>query len=125
MSGTILAKYVTPWKFRRAEEQQRLQTLRARDGDDCRRCRRPLRFDLPRGHDMGPQFVPLVPHWNGGEGALDHLCLTHRRCNVPGADHTDEVQQRIRRKAEAELLSRKPRRRRKGIATVANVEARA
>jgi hypothetical protein len=108
MSSSIIAKYVTPWKFRREEEQRRLHALRARDGDDCRRCRRPLRFDLPRGHDMGPQFEAMAPFTDGAEG-LDHLCLTHRRCNASGADHTDEVQERIRRKAEAELLSRPKR----------------
>src|SRR5436305_1592653 len=104
MSSSIIAKYVIPWKFRREEEQRRLHLLRARDGDDCRKARRPLRFDLPRGHDMGPQFEAMVPCPEGA-GALDHLCLTHRRCNASGADHTHEVQERIRRKAEAELLS--------------------
>ncbi len=56
MSNAVLAKYLTPWKFKRAQERaQRIAELRRRDGDDCRRCRRPLRFDLTPGHDRGPR----------------------------------------------------------------------
>jgi len=36
MSRTILAKYVTPWKFRREQEARRVAALRQRDGDDWR-----------------------------------------------------------------------------------------
>src|SRR5947209_15300106 len=110
MSRMMIAKYVTPWRYRREQEALRLRTLRERDGDDCRRCRRPLRFDLPAGHDMGAKVEAIV-HAPGDEpAALDNLCLTHRRCHAEAADYTAEVKERIRRKAEAELLSR-PRKR--------------
>ncbi len=102
-----LARYLSPWTFKRAREQQRLDALRARDGDDCRRCRRPLRFDLPRGHDLGPKVEPIVPMTAKGPAPLEALCLCHARCNAAGADHTDEVQERVRRKSEAELFARK------------------
>ena len=88
MSRTIIAKYVTPWKFRREQHRQRCQALRQRDGDNCSRCRRPLRFDLPRGHDMGPKIEPILPPSSGGSDALDNLVLCHGRCNSEPADNT-------------------------------------
>src|SRR3954449_4890238 len=110
MSRTMIAKYVTPWKFRREEERRRLQALRQRDGDDCRRCRRPLRFDLPRGHDQGAKIEQISPDTMGTE--LDNLCLCHGRCNSEPADFTAEVMERIRRRAEADLLPRSRSRKR-------------
>jgi hypothetical protein len=111
MSSAIV-KFVNPWKFRREQEEQRVQALRHRDGDDCRRCRRPMRFDLPRGHDLGPKVEQIL----SGTEALDNLCLTHRRCISEGFDHTVEVKERIRRRAEAELLSSSRRKRRSAAA---------
>lgn len=102
--SSVIVRLVAPWKFRREQDQKRVAALRERDGDDCRRCRRPIRFDLPRGHDKGPKIETIV----GDEpsGALENLCLCHGRCNAAGLDHTDEVAERIRRKSEADLLSR-------------------
>ena len=100
--SSIVAKYLNPWKHKRRLEEQRLAELRRRDGDDCRRCRRPMRFDLPDGHDLGPKVEAVA---NGVDGSLDNLCLTHRRCNTEPADFTAEVKERIRRKNEAELFA--------------------
>ena len=105
MSRAIISRYVTPWRFRRAQDEQRLAALRERDGDDCRRCRRPLRFDLPGGHEKAPRIENL----GGDAGVLENLCLCHVRCNAAGADHTVEVTERVRRKSEAALFAR-PRR---------------
>jgi hypothetical protein len=110
-SNAILAKYL-PWTVRREKERQRIAALRERDGDDCRRCRRPLRFDLPHGHDLGAKIEAIAAEADSEGGELDRLLLTHRRCNPARVDHTGEVLERIRRKAEAELLD-KPRRRRR------------
>jgi hypothetical protein len=102
MSRAILAKYVNPWKFRREQAAQRVAALRQRDGDDCRRCRRPIRFDLTPGHDRGPRI-------EGGaieSHPLDQLFLCHGRCNAAGADNTAEVAERVRRRGEAELFAK-------------------
>jgi hypothetical protein len=101
----MIARLVTPWKFRRDRDRERVDALRQRDGDACRRCRRPIRFDLPDDHDRGPAIESVLAA-NGDAPTLDCLCLTHGRCNADGIDHTDEVQERVRRKNEAELLSR-------------------
>ena len=105
MSRAIIAKYVTPWKFRREQQEARVATLRQRDGDDCRRCRRPIRFDLTPVHDKGPKIEPIGP-FEAETEALDHLFLCHGRCNAAGADSTDEVTERVRRRSEAALFTK-------------------
>ena len=110
MSSASIIRFVNPWKFKREQEElARVQALRSRDGDACRRCRRSVRFELTSGHDMGPRIETI------GEGpgdSLDNLCLTHRRCNGESADHTREVKERVRRKNEAELFANARSRRR-------------
>lgn len=107
MSRSIITKYVTPWVFRRErEEQQRIAELRSRDGDNCRRCRRPIRFDLTRGHDKGPSIEPIVASSADEPLELENLCLCHGRCNADSGDNTLEVTERVRRKSEAELFAK-------------------
>lgn len=105
-----IVRYLNPWRLRREQEKlQRIDALRKRDGDECRRCRRPMRFDLTDGHDLGPRIEAVLP---GNSEALDNLCLTHRRCNTEPADLTAEVTERIRRRNEAELFANSRRRKR-------------
>jgi hypothetical protein len=106
--NATLAKYLNPWKFRREEaaRQERAAELRRRDGDSCQRCRRPLRFDLPDGHDQAPKLHELAP--SPTEALLPPIesqCLVHVRCNAAGADNTAEVAERVRRKSEAALFA--------------------
>ena len=97
MSSSVLVRYVNPWRFRREQEAAaKVAALRSRDGDQCRRCRRPMRFDLTAGHDLGPKIEDLP----SGEQCLTHVC-----CNARGADNTAEVTARVRRKNEAELFA--------------------
>jgi hypothetical protein len=111
MSRSIIARYVNPWKYKREQEEAAwLAALLARDGDECRRCRRPMRFDLTPGHDLGPKVEEVAPAPAGEAPPLESLCLTHRRCNAAGADNTAEVTERARRKNEAELFGKARRR---------------
>jgi hypothetical protein len=111
MSQSVLARYVNPWKYRRDRETaERVAALRNRDGDECRRCRRSMRFDLPTGHDQGATVQQVLFATEGGGLSLDNLCLTHRRCNAAAADNTAEVSERSRRKNEAELFAKVRRR---------------
>lgn len=111
--GWLIAKYLNPWGYRRQQDAERLAALRQRDGDACRRCRRPIRFDLPAGHDLGVRLEHIVPANAGGTAAIENLCLTHGRCNVKSGDDTSHVLERLRPKREAELLSKARKRRRK------------
>lgn len=105
MSRSTIARYVTPWVFKRErEEQRRIAELRSRDGDNCRRCRRPIRFDFIRGHDKGPSIEPIVRVTGEEPLPLENLCLCHGRCNADAGDNTLEVTERVRRKSEAELF---------------------
>lgn len=111
MSRSTIVRYMNPWKFKREQQAlQRVAELRRRDGEECRRCRRPMRFDLPQGHDMAPKVEEVVCSADGEAGTLENLCLTHRRCNTDSADFTAEVKERIRRRNEAELFSRSRKR---------------
>ena len=110
MPRSSIAEYFRPWSRSREKQRQQVEALRSRDGDDCRRCRRPMRFDLPRGHDLAPAVEPL-----GGTGGEDlaNLCLCHGRCNRTMIDATTEVKERMRIKSEAALLSKSRSRRSK------------
>jgi hypothetical protein len=112
MSHSSIVTYLNPWRLKRAKLQQRLEALRQRDGENCRRCRRPMRFDLPPGHDQAATVQPIL---SGTTDAFENLCLCHARCNAECADNTVEVQERIRLKEEAAATARaarKPRRKR-------------
>jgi 5-methylcytosine-specific restriction endonuclease McrA len=103
-------RFLNPWAYQRQLREERLSALRERDGDTCRRCRRPIRFDLPMGHDQGARIEQIRPG-TGGEKTLDNLCLTHGRCNSKAGDHTGEIRERLRPKREAELFSKARRKR--------------
>ena len=98
-----IVKYLNPWKAKREREAARLAALRSRDGDQCARCRRPMRFDLPAGHDQGAAIEQVV---RGKDQAIDNLRLCHPRCNPSGVDHTGLVTSRARIKNEAELFAK-------------------
>ena len=106
-----IVSYLNPWVYRRELGEERVTALRERDGENCRRCRRPIRFDLPIGHDQGARIEQIRPEPDG-EKLLDNLCLTHGRCNARSGDDTIAVRERLRPKREAELFTKARRRRR-------------
>ena len=59
MPRSSLARYLNPWKHRREEHERKVAELRQRDGDNCTRCRRPVRFDFPAGHDLSAKIEPM------------------------------------------------------------------
>lgn len=111
MSGSTIIRLVNPWKFRREQQAQRIAALRKRDGDSCKRCKRPMRFDLQDGHDLMPKIEQITPSADP-EMSPDNLCLTHIRCNTKHGCDTAEVKERARIKHEAELFAKSRKRRR-------------
>jgi hypothetical protein len=103
-----IIRLLNPRRFRREREAEQVRALRQRDGDNCARCRRPLRFDLPAGHDQGPAIEGAAPE----SESLDGARLCHRRCNPSGVDQTGEFTERVRRKSEAALFTRARKKRR-------------
>jgi hypothetical protein len=110
MPALPLTRWINPWKYRREQAAATIGALRARDGEECARCRRPMLFDATPGHDRGAAIETVAV--NGGAG-LDNLRLCHPRCHAPGIDHSDEVAARMRAKNETELFARARKRRRK------------
>ena len=113
MSASLLVRYVNPWRFRREQNEARVTALRHRDGDTCKRCKRPMRFDLPDGHDLMPRIEEIVPGSACAVESLDNLCLTHVRCNAKQGCDTAEVKERARIKHEAALFAKSKQRRRR------------
>ena len=113
MSASLLVRYVNPWRFRREQNEGRITALRHRDGDTCKRCKRPMRFDLPDGHDLMPRIEEIVPGTVGAVESIDNLCLTHVRCNAKHGCDTAEVKERARIKHEAALFAKSKQRRRR------------
>jgi hypothetical protein len=104
MPALSLARFVNPWKHRREERQRQVDALRQRDGDTCRRCRRPIRFELPAGHDLGVRIEEMPRGAAAAADGLANLCLTHGRCNAAGRDHTHLVSERLRPQRKADLF---------------------
>ena len=102
MAAFRLIRYLAPWRSGRARREEQLLSLRQRDGDNCARCRRPIRFDRAAGHDLAARIEPIDSAAASAE--LANLCLTHGRCNAQGFDHTDEVMERLRPSREADLF---------------------
>lgn len=107
-----IVRVLNPWKFKRDQLAKRGAMLRQRDGDHCARCRRPLRFDLPPGHEKCVRVEPKLTGAAEETGDLANLCLNHGRCNRQAGDDTAEVRERVRIKNEAELFTRARERRR-------------
>ena len=112
MAARTMIRLLNPWGARREQREQRLSALRQRDGDNCTRCRRPIQFDLPAGHDLAARVEAVRQVTAGGGDRLENLCLTHGRCNAGTRDDTLAVRERLRLKSEAALVA-KPRRKRK------------
>jgi len=98
MTRGSIVRFLNP-RSRRDELRQQVEALRRRDGETCRRCRRPLRFDLPSEHGLAPTVQPIGPAAIGRETSLDELCLCHGRCNADAGDATAVVQERVRLRA--------------------------
>lgn len=96
MTRSSIVRLLRPRMFQRDERQRQLDLLRQRDGDDCRRCRRPLSFDVPSAHHRAPTLQPLAPSGGGAPMDVNALCLCHVRCNGEPADSTLEVLERVR-----------------------------
>ncbi|MEO5774352.1 MAG: hypothetical protein ABIQ32_09585 [Sphingomicrobium sp.] len=106
MAARSLIRFLNPWKHRREELRLRVEALRQRDGDACRRCRRAIRFELPPGHDLGPRIDEISSGLDADADQLANLCLTHGRCNVGAHDQTEAVLERLRPQREAELFAK-------------------
>lgn len=59
----------------------KVERIRARDGDDCWACGGTLLFDAPPNSTKAATIEHLQAKANGGSNDLDNLVLTHPGCN--------------------------------------------
>jgi 5-methylcytosine-specific restriction endonuclease McrA len=77
-------------------KRQRLAHLGARDGDDCWRCNRPMRFGGTPNCGKAATIEHLTPLSLGGTWALDNLVLCHVGCNRDLGDRPRAQKERMR-----------------------------
>lgn len=93
------AKRFLPWWIRRSLEQRACKAaVRQRDGDNCWRCHRPMRFGPPFNCGKGASVEHLEPLSQGGTWALGNLVLCHVGCNRHLGANTPEQKKRMRLK---------------------------
>lgn len=85
----------TGWVLEQIEKKQRFAAVRARDGDACWRCNRPMHFDNP-AHRKAATIEHVLPRSKGGDDDLANLRLCHVGCNRHLADHAPEQKERMR-----------------------------
>lgn len=85
-----------PGWWHRREHRRRLAALRARDGDLCWRCNRPMRFEGPPNCGRAATIEHYLPRSKGGGDELDNLRLCHVGCNRHLANHEPAQKERMR-----------------------------
>jgi 5-methylcytosine-specific restriction endonuclease McrA len=93
------------WVFRRAR-RKRIAALRARDGDNCWRCNRPMRFGAPFNRGKAATVEHVLARALGGTDDLGNLRLCHIGCNrhLGTAPPEQKERMRINRDAPSPLL---------------------
>ena len=74
--------------------------MRARDGDNCWRCHKPMRFGAPFNVGKAATVEHLLALANGGTWALDNLRLCHQGCNKFLGTYSPDQKERMRLRAE-------------------------
>jgi hypothetical protein len=79
----------------------KVEQIRARDGDACWLCDRPLDFSAVANSKNAPTIEHLVAKSLGGGGELANLALCHKACNLHLADRPLAKKQEMRAKFHA------------------------
>ncbi len=87
--------FLPGWVHRRLRKR-RIAALRTRDGGDCWRCNRPMRFEGPPNCGKAATIEHVLPRSKGGGNDLANLRLCHVGCNRHLADHAPEQKERMR-----------------------------
>lgn len=81
--------------------------LRARDGDNCWLCCKPIDFDAEPNSAKAWTVEHLIPHVRQGSDALENLVLCHPGCNrILGVRSlTEKIKLRERRRRKLWIAS--------------------
>ena len=63
------------------EKISKVERLRARDGDNCWLCNKPMKFDAKPNAAQAWSIEHLIPDCRGGPSTLENLVLCHVVCN--------------------------------------------
>ena len=85
-----------PGWVHRHRRRKLLKALRARDGDQCWRCNRPMRFEGEPNCGKAATIEHYLPKAKGGTDDLANLRLCHVGCNRHLADHAPAQKERMR-----------------------------
>ena len=88
--------FLPGWVHKRLNRHRKFARVRRRDGDDCWRCGRPMRFEGPPNCGKAATIEHVQPLSRGGSWALDNLRLCHVGCNRHLGDRTPEEKERMR-----------------------------
>ncbi len=86
--------------FTRERKRERIEAVRARDGENCWRCDQSMRFGPPFNRGKAATVEHVFPLSKGGTWALDNLRLCHVGCNRHLGANTPEQKERMRLKPE-------------------------
>jgi 5-methylcytosine-specific restriction endonuclease McrA len=80
----------------------KVDRLRARDGDDCWLCGKPINFDARPNSGLAPTREHLLAQTFGGPDKLENLVLCHAICNrrlasLPIKEKVDRREKRLRK----------------------------
>jgi len=82
------------------EKISKVERLRARDGDNCWLCNKPMKFDAKPNSAQAWSIEHLIPDCRGGPSTLENLVLCHPGCNRILKDRClkDKIKLRERRR---------------------------
>ena len=85
----------------------KLTRLRARDGDHCWLCGKPIDFDAKPNSAKAPSIEHLISQSRDGTGIFENLALCHPGCNRILANRTlqDKIRLRERRRRKQWIAS--------------------
>lgn len=88
--------WLPAWAHRAQRKRKKIAQVRARDGDACWRCNKPMRFGGIPNCGKAATIEHLEPLSRGGTWALDNLALCHPGCNRHLADKPRAQKERMR-----------------------------
>ena len=88
--------WLPPWMHKARRKRARLQALRARDGDLCWRCNKPMRFEGLPNCGKAATIEHRTARSQGGTWAMDNLVLCHVGCNRHLGDKPRAQKERMR-----------------------------
>jgi hypothetical protein len=96
MGRKNLKRFLPWWMKKHLKKRAKIAEIRQRDGDNCWRCHRPMRFGPPYNVGKSATVELKLPKALDGTSALENIVLCHVGCNRHLGANTPEQKQRMR-----------------------------